>query len=113
MYGTIQDLNSNINITDFITDEEGFLINAEDWSPLFAEKTLGLAPDSLGNGQLKVIYFIRDKVLRLGALPPMRTVCKSSGLDKVELKQSFGSCAQLWKAAGLPNPDDEIRAYMN
>lgn len=113
MYNTIQNLDFKANIPDFITDEEGFLINAEDWSQLFAEKTLGLASSSLSVEHLKVINFIRDKFLRLGALPPMRTVCKSSGLDKAELKQTFGSCLQLWKAAGLPQPDDEIRAYMN
>lgn len=110
---TIEKLNLKINILDFTTDEDGFLIDPEDWSPLFAEKTLALPFHSLGAEQLKVIHFIRDKFLRLGALPPMRTVCKSSGLDKATLKQTFGSCLQLWKAAGLPRPDDELRAYMN
>lgn len=113
MYNATQNLESKRNVTDFIIDEEGFLINPEDWSQLFAEQTLDLAANSLGMEQLKVISFIRDKFLRLGALPPMRTVCKSSGLDKATLKQTFGSCLQLWKAAGLPRPDDELRAYMN
>jgi len=113
MYNVIPNLELKRNVTGFIIDEEGFLINPEDWSQLFAEQTLDLASNSLGMEQLKVISFIRDKFLRLGALPPMRTVCKSSGLDKAALKQTFGSCLQLWKAAGLPKPDDEIRAYMN
>ncbi len=110
---TIEKLSLTINILDFTTDGNGFLIDPEDWSPLFAEKTLDLPFNSLGVEQLKVIHFIRDKFLRLGALPPMRTVCKASGLDKATLKQTFGSCLQLWKAAGLPQPDDELRAYMN
>jgi len=113
MYNTIQDLNDRTRVTGFITDEDGYLVNPYAWSPLFAEKTLGVEPGSLDYERLRVIYFIRDKFLRLGALPPMRTVCKSSGLDKAELKQTFGSCLQLWKAAGLPAPDDELRAYMN
>jgi len=113
MYNVTQNLDLKKNITGFIIDEEGFLTNPEDWSQLFAEQTLGLAVNGLGMEQLKVINYIRYKFLCLGAIPPMRAVCKSSGLDKATLKQTFGSCLQLWKAAGLPRPDDEVRAYMN
>jgi len=113
MYNVIPNLDLKTNTANFIIDEEGFLTNPDDWSQLFAEQTLGLAANSLGEKQLKVINFIRYKFLCLGALPPMRRVCKSSGLDKAALKQTFGSCLQLWKSAGLPRPDDELRAYMN
>ena len=97
---------------NFTIDEEGFLLNSEDWNELFAEEVLGYSPGQLSSEHLKVIYFVRDKVLHLGGLPPLRLVCKSTGLDKVELKKLFGSCIHLWKAAGLPKPDDELRSYM-
>jgi tRNA 2-thiouridine synthesizing protein E len=60
-----------------------------------------------------LIEIIRDKYLRLGALPSMHLVCKAAGLDKRVLKQQFGGCLNLWKIAGLPNPGEEARAYMN
>mgnify|MGYP002065978294 CR=1 FL=1 len=48
---------------------------------------------------------LRGKVLELGALPPMRRVCRHLGVDKYRIKKLFGGCRQLWQIAGLPNPD--------
>lgn len=113
MYNSTQTIHHEEHIINFLVDDEGFLINPEDWSELFAENILGLAPSHLNPEYLKAIYFIRDKYLRLGALPPMRQVCKSVNMEKSELKNIFGTCLQLWKASGLPRPDDELRSYMN
>ena len=106
-----QDLENNITDTDI--DEHGFLINADDWTVAFAEFTLGLESGELSILQLSVIHFIRQKYLRIGALPPVRHVCRATGIEKPELKMMFGSCVQLWCAAGLPLPNDEIKAHMN
>ena len=99
----------NIHI---IVDEQGFLINPEEWTEAFAENALDLA-GKLTSQHLNVIHFVRSKFLHLGALPPVRHVCKSTGMEKSELKLLFGSCLNLWRAAGLPSPDDEIRSHMN
>ncbi len=94
-------------------DEEGFLIDAKDWEHSFTERRAFEANIILTEKHWSLIELIRDKYLRLGALPPMRTVCKSVGLDKNKLKVQFGSCLNLWKLAGLPNPGEEAKAYMN
>ncbi len=99
--------------SQFITDDEGFLLSAEDWSIAFSEELLKTESTQFSSDHLKVIYFVREKVLNLGGLPPLRLVCKSIGMEKIELMKLFGSCINLWKAAGLPKPDDEIRSYMN
>lgn len=96
-----------------LLDEEGFLIDAEDWDRGFSQKRANEKGVILSNKHWQLIELIRDKYLRLGSLPPMRTVCRSVGLNKQELKLQFGSCLDLWKIAGLPNPGEEARAYMN
>ena len=94
-------------------DEDGYLIDANEWNHAFTERRASAAGIQLTAKHWLLIDLIRDKYLRLGALPPMRTVCKSVGLDKQDLKAQFGSCLALWKMAGLPNPGDEAKAYMN
>lgn len=94
-------------------DEHGFLINPDHWTVAFSEIALGLKSGELSIRQLSVIHFIRYKYLNFGALPPVRHVCKSTGVEKQELKIMFGTCMRLWRAAGLPSPNDEIRAHMN
>ena len=96
-----------------ILDDEGFLINASEWDRSFTVRRAQKAGVELTLKHWLLIELIRDKYLRLGALPPMRTVCKSVGLDKNELKTQFGSCLKLWKMAGLPNPGEEAITYMN
>ena len=96
-----------------ILDEEGYLIDAYSWDRSFTERRAEEANLTLTAQHWQLIELIRDKYLRLGALPPMRTVCKAVGIDKQTLKQQFGSCLALWKMAGLPNPGEEAKAYMN
>ena len=105
--------NPEKNITNPAVDGEGFLIDPEQWTEAFAANALGLLPRSVCPRHKAVMLYVRKKYLHLGALPPMRAVCKSVGIDKQELKTLFGSCLQLWRAAGLPRPDDEIRSHMN
>ena len=96
-----------------ILDEEGYLIDAYSWDRSFTVRRAEEAGLTLTAQHWQLIELIRDKYLRLGALPPMRTVCKAVGIDKQTLKQQFGSCLALWKMAGLPNPGEEAKAYMN
>jgi dissimilatory sulfite reductase related protein len=96
-----------------ILDEDGYLVDPVDWTQSFTVLRAEEAGIELAHQHWHLIEIIRDKYLRLGALPPMRSVCKSVGLDKRELKQQFGSCLTLWKMAGLPNPGPEAVAYMN
>ena len=96
-----------------LLDEEGYLLDPLTWDRSFTEHRAEEARLILTRKHWQLIELIRDKYLRLGALPPMRTVCKAVGIDKLLLKQQFGSCLALWKIAGLPNPGEEAKAYMN
>ncbi len=97
----------------FSFDDDSFLIHPEEWSPDLAREVaaaMGLAP--LTDRHWQTIEFIRDKYLRLGALPPVASMCRRLGLHPGEVKELFGSCRQLWIVAGLPNPGEEAKAYM-
>ncbi|MCW8945486.1 MAG: TusE/DsrC/DsvC family sulfur relay protein [Sedimenticola sp.] len=94
-------------------DEDGFLLNTETWDDQVAEtlaEMAGVAP--LESAHWRVIHFVRDRFLRLGAIPPMRRICRSSELSKSEVKDLFGGCLQVWRIAGLPHPGEEAKAYM-
>jgi tRNA 2-thiouridine synthesizing protein E len=43
----------------------------------------------------------------------MRLVCRAAGLDPSQAHRLFSSCRSLWRIAGLPNPGEEAKAYMN
>jgi sulfur relay (sulfurtransferase) DsrC/TusE family protein len=107
------DNKADLIINDYTVDDLGFLINPDEWTEAFAANALGLLPRSLSTQHKDVLHYVRNKYLHLGALPSVRHVCKSVGIEKSELKVLFGSCLQLWRAAGLPLPDDEIRSHMN
>ena len=94
-----------------LQDDEGFLLDAETWTVTYSELRAAEIGVELDHRHWALIDLIRDKYLRLGALPLMRSVCKASGFEKSELKQQFGSCLTLWKIAGLPNPGEEAKAY--
>ena len=95
-----------------VIDEEGYLLDPSDWSRAFTQGRARAADIELSTRHWQLIEIIRDKYLRLGSLPLMRLVCKAAGFEKQELKQHFGSCLNLWKLAGLPNPGAEAKAYM-
>jgi tRNA 2-thiouridine synthesizing protein E len=98
----------------FLFDDGAFLVDPRQWCPELAERladAAGIGP--LGPVHWETIGYIRDKYLRLGAIPPMRHVCRRVGLHPGEVKRLFGGCGQLWRIAGLPDPGEEAKAYMD
>lgn len=96
-----------------VFDEDGFLIDPLLWSEQMGHNIAeirGVGP--LQTSHWAVLYFLRDRYLRLGAIPPVRRICRSSALSRKDMKALFGSCLELWRIAGLPNPGEEAKAYM-
>jgi TusE/DsrC/DsvC family sulfur relay protein len=94
-------------------DEDGFFLDPETWNERAAELVAeqdGIGP--LQSAHWAVINFVRDRYLRLGAIPPMRRICRSSALQRHQVKALFGSCREVWRLAGLPKPGEEAKAYM-
>ncbi len=95
-------------------DDEGFLLETAAWSRALAERIAqqaGVGP--LGERHWKVVELVRSRFFAIGALPVMRLVCRAAGLDPRQGHALFGSCATLWRIAGLPHPGAEAMAYMH
>ena len=95
-------------------DADGFLAQPEDWSPNLARKIAWMeGVDELTAKHWEVIRLVRDRYYAIGALPVMRLVCRAAGIDPHNAHKLFSSCSSLWRIAGLPNPGEEARSYMN
>jgi dissimilatory sulfite reductase related protein len=95
-------------------DEDGFLADSECWTPSLGEAIARLEGHSdLSVKHWEVIHLVRKRYFSIGALPVMRLVCRAAGLDRHKAHQMFSSCRSLWRIAGLPNPGEEAKSYMN
>jgi TusE/DsrC/DsvC family sulfur relay protein len=95
-------------------DEDDFLSEPRHWTPSLAEDLARQAGISeLTAKHWEVIHHVRGRYFSLGALPVMRLVCRAVGLDPNKAHQLFSSCKTLWRIAGLPNPGEEAKSYMN
>ncbi|KAB2868722.1 MAG: TusE/DsrC/DsvC family sulfur relay protein [Burkholderiaceae bacterium] len=95
-------------------DDEGFLGDSARWTPVLAAQ---IAADegvpSLSPKHWEVIDLVRERYFAIGALPVMRLICRAAGIEPGRAHQLFPSCRSLWRIAGLPDPGEEARAYMN
>ena len=95
-------------------DEDGFLLQAENWDHEIAQQIAQQnGVPELEAKHLNVVQFIRDYYFELGGFVTPRRICSEMKVDKVEMKRFFGSCTNAWKIAGLPNPGEEAKTYMN
>ncbi len=95
-------------------DEDGFLVDQRIWNRQIAEQlATHLGVGSLNATHWLIVDFMRDRYYRLGALPPMRNLCRKVGVDRDAVKKAFGSCRNAWTIAGLPNPGAEALSYMS
>ncbi|MCG8426112.1 MAG: TusE/DsrC/DsvC family sulfur relay protein [Chromatiales bacterium] len=106
-----RDQHNLLAVTPF--DDEGFLLDPAEWS----EEVAVILAEMEGVGELTaehwaVIKVLRDLYLRLGALPPMRRICRNSAVSRTRVKELFGGCRQVWRIAGLPHPGEEALTYM-
>ena len=95
-------------------DEDGFLSELRIGRRSLAEDLARQAGISeLTAKHWEVIHYVRERFFSLGALPVMRLVCRAAGLDPNKAHHLFSSCKSLWRIAGLPNPGEEAKSYMN
>ena len=101
-------------VLDANFDSDGYLVDSEHWSWSLAEALARQAGiDTLTPKHHEVIALVRERYFSIGALPVMRLVCRAAGLDRHTAHRLFSGCAELWRIAGLPNPGEEAKAYMN
>ncbi|HUK99521.1 MAG TPA: TusE/DsrC/DsvC family sulfur relay protein [Nitrospirota bacterium] len=92
---------------DIELDEDGFLVNPEDWSndmvEYFAKEE---SVSNLTENHWKVINYLRDYFKKFGVAPMIRKVCKDTGFPLKEIYEMFpsGPAKGACKIAGLPKP---------
>ena len=95
-------------------DEDGYLIDPEIWdAELGRAIALQEGVGALGESHWRVIDHIRERYFLIGGVPNLRRVCRATSLSKFEVYGLFGSCLTIWRIAGLPNPGEEVKAYLN
>jgi TusE/DsrC/DsvC family sulfur relay protein len=92
-------------------DEEGYLINIEDWNEKVARALAAKeGVDELTNDRLDIIRFMREYYKQYNFFPILRTVCKNVHQSKDCFSEKFLDPLTAWKIAGLPKPDEHVIA---
>jgi tRNA 2-thiouridine synthesizing protein E len=106
-----------IHMDDFsggLLGEEGFLIDPRAWTETVAATLArrdGL--ETLTPEHWSVIRALRDHYLRFGTAPPAFChLCQKHHLGRHCVERLFGGEREAWRIAGLPDPGEEARTYM-
>jgi tRNA 2-thiouridine synthesizing protein E len=99
------------NEIDF--DPDGFLANPDDWSVELAREIAAQAGiEPLTEDHWKVITRLRKHYLDNRQIPVMRHICREAGLETHCVSDLLVDPALAWRIAGLPNPGEEAKAYL-
>ncbi|MCI4626629.1 MAG: TusE/DsrC/DsvC family sulfur relay protein [Candidatus Magnetoovum sp. WYHC-5] len=97
----------------FEIDDGGFLRNLFPWNEhiacVLAEK---LGVEELTEGKMDIIKVMRQYYLEFKSFPILGVVCKNLDRSKNCVKEEFVDPLIAWKIAGLPNPGEEVIAYV-
>ena len=99
--------NISINGLDVELDEEGFIINPEEWSEdLAGVMAVAAGISELSEDHWKIIYYLRDYYNRYQIAPMIRRLCKDTGCNLKHIYDLFptGPAKGACKLAGLPKP---------
>lgn len=94
---------------EFQIDNEGFLVNPDDWNE-FVAKALArkVFKKEITFEMLEMLYFIREYYKTNNIFPSLTLVAKSLHQSPRSVFQLFGNHATAWKIAGLPQPKGEL-----
>lgn len=101
-------------MTDEKLDNEGFVKHPSEWNRDLARR---LAAEA-GVGELQephwnIIEYLRHHYLENKTLPVMKHVCRELMLEEGCVSRYFLNPEIAWHVAGLPDPGEEAKAYMD
>ena len=97
----------NVDILDTVEfDDEGYLVNASDWTPELGIEIAGVLGIELNDRHWVVINFARSFYSENGDAPTMRQIATNTDITMKEIYQLFpGGPAKLAaKVSGLKKP---------
>lgn len=102
-----------LNGTTIDTDNEGYLLNTDDWSPELAAVIASGENMELTDDRLEVVHFVREHFEERECIPELRTLLKAlrerHGQEKATRKYVYGLFPygygqQACKIAGMRKP---------
>ena len=90
-------------------DEEGYLLNMDDWDEAVARalaERAGIA--ELTGDKIEILKFIREHYRKYNYFPILRAVCKNVGKPRDCMVEEFDTPLVAWKLAGLPPPEEPV-----
>lgn len=95
-------------------DENGLLQHPEQWNPQLANHLASqLDITALNDDHWTVINELRGHYQRFAVAPAIHSICHKHQQDEFWVHQLFGNSLNAWRVAGLPDPGEEARAYLN
>jgi len=95
-------------------DDEGYLLNLDDWNERVACALTHTVEDvdecDLTDDRMEILKFMRDYYRRFEAFPIVRQVCKNVRQQNACLYEQFIDPIKAWKIAGLPKPTPDAIA---
>lgn len=94
-------------------DEEGYLINPDDWNRKVAcalAEQAGI--EELTEDRLELIQFLRDYYKKYNFFPILGSICKKVHQPRECVVDKFMDPLTAWKVAGLTRPNDQLRQYL-
>lgn len=95
-------------------DENGLLQHPQQWTPEVAQQLaqqLNLAP--MSDEHWTVISDLREYYHRFEVAPTIHSICHKHQKNEFWVKHLFHNSLNAWRIAGLPDPGEEARAYLN
>ncbi len=106
-------MSSNETLLGLRFDSDGYLIDLGKWDEGLAEYLADRAGWSLTPQRWAIIRALRESYIQQGGNPSLRHVCHSASLDRHCIDTYFDRHGRdVWRIAGLPNPGEEMQAYM-
>lgn len=95
-------------------DDDGLLMDPQCWNRQVAQQlAIELDVGILSADHWNVIEALRAHYERFGVAPAMHNICRSSHHSEDWVHNLFHSCLNAWRVAGLPDPGEEAKAYLN
>jgi TusE/DsrC/DsvC family sulfur relay protein len=106
-------MNLTLHGTEIELDDEGYLLNSNDWSPQVAELLAREMDIELTDERLEIVHFVREQFEERECIPEMRTLLKTlrerHGKETATRKYvynlfPYGYGQQACKIAGMRKP---------
>ncbi|MFZ5632346.1 MAG: TusE/DsrC/DsvC family sulfur relay protein [Bacillota bacterium] len=97
----------NVNGVEIEIDEDGFIVDPEQWNEDVAKYFAGVEGiTDLTDDHWKVIHYLRDYYKQFQIAPMIRKLCKETGCSLKYIYELFptGPAKGACKLAGLPKP---------